>query len=643
MNSRNALLIAMLLFTTHLIAEVRVPKLISNRMILQRDVELNIWGWASNDERVTLIFKKKKFNTIANKQGEWKIKLPKQLAGGPYTMLIKGASNEVLLNEILFGDVWICSGQSNMELPMKRVAPIYKPEISAATYPAIRYFEVPKTYNFNNPQTDLKSGHWTPTDPNTVLDFSATAYFFAKEIYDRYKVPIGLINTALGGSPIESWISEDSIQRYPEYYEELLQFKNIHFIQQIQTEDSLRSKKWYDELRLKDNGYSTSAPWYAEKLPTSDWGEMNIPGFWKKENGKPVNGVMWFRKEIELPASYMGKSAKLILGSIVDADSVFVNEQFVGSTSYRYPPRRYAIPAGILNKGTNTIVIRVISNSGQGGFVEDKSYQLEVENQTIDLRGEWKYKLGAQMETLRGETFIRWKPVGLYNAMIAPLVNYSIKGVIWYQGESNINKPVEYHELFATLIQDWRSKWSQGNFPFLFVQLPNFMESKPQPSESNWASLRDSQLKTLSLPTIGMAVAIDIGEWNDIHPLNKKEVGHRLALAAQKIAYEDTEIVYSGPIYNSKKIDGNKIILTFTHIGSGLIMKGDKLNCFAIAGKDNQFKWAKAKIQDNTILVWSDEVMEPVAVRYAWADNPENANLYNKEGLPASPFKTDNQ
>jgi sialate O-acetylesterase len=635
MKSIKHLLILFFIYFTAIsaFAQVRLPKLISDGMVLQRDIPVKIWGWAAPNEKIVLDFNGSNYQTLADSQGDWQIVLPEQKAGGPYSMTIQ-ASNSITINDILFGDVWICSGQSNMELPIKRVAPIYGPEIASADYPQIRQLEVPKTYNFNEPQTDLEYGRWIAANPKTVLDFSAAAYFFAKDLYDRYQIPIGLINTALGGSPIESWISEDSLKRYPEYYEEAQRFKNADLIRQIESSDQLRIASWYDELNRKDPGYNSS----------SNWLTMNVPGYWPQENNQPVNGVMWFRKDFSMPDSLIGKPAKLMLGCIVDADSAFINGHFVGTTGYQYPPRRYDVPAGVLKEGKNTLVVRVISNAGRGGFVENKFYGLNIGNQSIDLQGEWQYQLGVQMEPLAGETFIRWKPVGLYNAMIAPLLNYPVKGVIWYQGESNAGntfKALEYRELLPTLIRDWRSKWNQGDFPFLYVQLANFMKSHPQPTESNWATLRESQMKTLEVPNTGMAVIIDIGEWNDIHPLNKQDVGKRLSLAAQKLAYGEKEIVSSGPIYQSMQINGNKIILSFSEIGSGLTMKGDQLHSFAIAGSDNQFVWAEAKIENNRVIVWNDRIANPVAVRYAWADNPEGANLYNKEGLPASPFRTD--
>jgi sialate O-acetylesterase len=374
---------------------------------------------------------------------------------------------------------------------------------------------------------------------------------------------------------------------------------------------------------------------------------MNVPGFWADGPLGPVNGVVWFRKDFDVPASMAGKSARLWLGRIVDGDETYFNGKKVGAITYEWPPRKYDVPADLLKEGKNIIVVRVISQRARGGFVLDKPYQLVGAGETLDLKGRWQYKLGATMDTLPPPTFIQWQPVGLYNSMIAPLLNYSIKGVIWYQGEANTGNPLEYQKLFPALIADWRQKWNQCDFPFLYVQLASFMETKDQPSDSNWAELREAQLKTLSVPNTAMAVTIDIGEWNDIHPLNKEDVGKRLALAARKLAYGE-DVVYSGPIYQSMKTNGGKITLTFTHTGGGLVAKGGKLRYFAVAGPDKKFVWANAKIEGDKVIVWSDSVPNPVAVRYAWADDPEGANLYNKAGsashtayLPASPFKTD--
>jgi sialate O-acetylesterase len=370
---------------------------------------------------------------------------------------------------------------------------------------------------------------------------------------------------------------------------------------------------------------------------------MQIPGYWADGELGKVNGVVWFRKDLELPAELIGKPARLNLGRIIDADSVFINGVYVGSVSYQYPPRRYDIPENILKKGKNSIVVRIINTNGRGGFVPDKPYELVFSDTKIDLKGSWYYRLGAKMGPLKGKTFFRWKPTGLFNGMIAPLTNYSIKGVIWYQGESNTGRPEEYRTLFPAMIKNWRDNWNQVEFPFLYVQLHNYMKSYDYPTESNWALTREAQLKALSLPNTAMVVAIDLGVWNDIHPLNKKDVAVRLALAAQKNAYNEKSVVSSGPIYQSMEVKADSIILTFSDIGSGLIVKGgEKFKYFAIAGKDKKFIWANAKIKEDKIIVWNNEIKKPVAVRYAWADNPDGANLYNKEGLPASPFRTDN-
>ena len=621
--------------------QVRLPKLVSDGMILQRDSVDTIWGWAAKGERVSVQFMDSTYTTVADDEGRWATALTPHTAGGPYEMRIT-ASNEIVLHNIMFGDVWVCSGQSNMELPMRRVRPIYRSEIASSTNKYIRQFYVPQKYDFNRPEEDVQSGAWVAADPKTVLDFSAVAYFYAKELYDKYKVPIGLINTSLGGSPAESWMSEGALKRFPAYYKEAQRFKDSSLIRQIEASDKKRISAWYDRSSEEDLGLQKShVPWSSPDIDDSNWSTIQVPGYWANTSLGPVNGVVWFRREFNVPSAFVGKPAKLILGRIVDADSAFINGTFVGTVSYQYPPRRYDVPGGLLKEGENTVVVRVISNIGRGGFVPDKQYEIATQSDTIDLKGAWRFRLGDTMEPLASQTFIRWKPLGLYNAMIAPLLNFRIKGAIWYQGESNADRPIEYRILFPAMIEDWRQHWHEGDFPFLFVQLPNFMEAKAEPSESNWALLREAQLKTLSLPNTAMAVTIDIGEWNDIHPLDKQDVGKRLALAAEHLAYGDKSIVYSGPMFESMKVEGNKAILTFTHVGGGLEAKGGAVRSFAIAGADRKFVWANARIENNEVVVWSADVPKPVAVRYAWADNPVGANLYNKEDLPASPFRTD--
>ena len=632
----------LLLLSQTVFCEVRLPALISDGMVLQREANTKIWGWADEGEKVTIGFNGKTYHTSAGSDGKWEVVLSQMKTGGPFTMSIE-ANNRITLKDIMIGDVWVCSGQSNMELSMERVKYRYPDVIANSDNPAIRQFVVPDAYNFKQPQEDLKSGHWVSANPESILEFTAVGFFFAKDLFEKYSVPIGLINTSLGGSPAQAWLSEEALRDFPEYLETAIKYKNDDFIEQIIERDNAIHDEWYNRLQQTDEGlHEGKLPWFNNAYDSSEWATMDIPGYWADHDELgPLNGVVWFRKEIHVSDSMTSKPAKIWLGRIVDADTTYVNGEVVGSVSYKYPPRIYDIPSNLLKPGLNIITIRVINNAGRGGFFLDKPYELSTKEETINLKGPWQYKLGAVMEPLPDKTYIQWKPLGLYNAMIAPLLNYRIKGVIWYQGESNADKPHEYHELFSALIADWRMKWCQEAFPFLYVQLANFMESRNVPGESDWAELREAQLQTLFTPNTAMAVTIDIGEWNDIHPLNKEDVGKRLALAAQKLAYGE-DIVYSGPIYKSMKIDGNKIILSFTNTGSGLSTQGsDELKHFAIAGIDKKFIWAKAKIEGHKVIVWNDHITNPVAVRYGWADNPEGANLYNKEGLPASPFRTE--
>ncbi len=625
------------------LGQLRLPVLIQNGMVLQRNTIVPVYGWHEPGEYVQVHFTDTVYHTRTDENGRWQVNLKSMEAGGPYTLKVI-SGDTIFIENILAGDVWILSGQSQMDMDMNRVRPLFEEDIKNAGNSYIRYFAVPTVYNFKSPQADLPSGKWESISTKNILNISAIAWFFADELYRQYKVPVGIVRASLGGSPAEAWMSEDAIREFPEHAREAQRYKDDNLIRQIEETDRQRSAEWYATLNDADKGYNNPLlKWSNPATDISGWPEMEIPGYWGDSKLGELNGAIWFRRDIILPDHVEGKPAKLNLGRIVDADSVFVNGSFVGSVSYQYPPRRYEIPEGILKKGQNTIVVRVVSTSGRGGFVPDKPYELLVDGYQTDLRGEWHYQTGAEMAPLPDQTFVRWKPTGLFNGMISPLTSYAIRGVIWYQGESNTGRPEEYARLFPSMITNWRNKWNRGDFPFLFVQLHNFMESYDHPTESNWAKTRESQMQALHLENTAMAVAIDLGEWNDIHPLNKKDVAKRLVLAARKIAYHETDLVSSGPLYHSMKIKKDSIILTFTSAGSGVTTCDmAELKHIAIAGADRNFKWAKATMKDNTIIVHSPEVKKPVAVRYAWADNPEGANLCNREGLPAAPFRTDN-
>jgi len=629
----------MLLTVQASLCQVRLPKLVSDGMILQREAPVKIWGWASVGEKVTLHFNNQSFNTVTGKDDKWQITLPAQKAGGPFTMEIV-AGNRISLKDILFGDVWLCSGQSNMETTMSRVSPLYGKEIEACGNPNIRLFQVPVRWNYNKPQQDIQGGKWEEANPQNILKYTAVGYFFARELNAKYNIPIGIIQCAAGGSSAESWISEESLKAFPEQHKIAKQLSDTTYMQKLLSSEKKAQWKWFNELGKNDLGRKET-PWLSPQLDDSSWSTLQIPSSFREAKMDIENGAAWFRKQIDLPSNCEGKPALLELGTIVDSDSVFINGQFIGTTSYQYPPRRYNVASGILKAGKNNITVRVVCQSGNGGFIKEKPYQLTVEGQTFGLKGTWKYNIGAKCGPSPSSTFFPGKPLGLYNAMLFPIVNYQLKGMVWYQGESNAERAHEYKAVLSTLIGEWRKLWGQGNLPFLFVQLPDFMEPKNEPSEGGWATLRYQQLKTLSVPKTAMAVTIGLGEWNDIHPLRKKEVGQRLALAAEKLAYGDKKVVASGPIYQSMRVKGNTVELTFSNCGSGLVAKdGKALKQFAIAGVDKKFVWAQAKIKGKKVIVWNEAISNPVAVRYAWADNPEGANLYNAEGLPASPFGT---
>lgn len=621
-------------------AAIKLPALIRDSMVLQRDTKLNVWGWADAGEKVAVKFNGKTYRATADADGKWIVVMAPQKAGGPFHMEIAG-SNKIVLKDILVGDVWFCSGQSNMVHQLKVHDITYEKDIADANNPMIRHFFIPTVTDLRGKRADLPSGYWKSANPVDVREFSAVAYFFAQDIYEKYKIPIGLINASVGGTPVEAWTSEEGFKNFPEILSTIGQNKDTGYV-------NSRNRAVPPPVpEPADKGLTEAVKWFDPSYVPKGWHTINVPGYWEDQGVRNLDGAVWYRKEIDVPASMATTPAKLLLGRIVDADIVYINGKQIGNTTYQYPQRRYAVPQGILKAGKNLIVVRVINTNGKGGFVPDKPYSLIAGNEQIDLRGEWSYKVGQVRKPPTGfggpmGISAQNQPTALFNAMVAPAVNYNIKGFLWYQGEANANRAAEYASTFAALIRDWRQQWKQDTLPFLFVQLPGFMDMNYLPSESQWAQLRESQLKTLAVPYTAMAVAIDLGEWNDIHPDNKKDVGLRLALAARKLVYGENALVASGPSYSSQTVDGNKIILQFTNTGGGLVSHdGEPLSQFAIAGADKKFVWAKAIIEGDKIIVWSEEIKNPLFVRYAWSDNPDGANLYNKEGLPASPFRTD--
>lgn len=613
-------------------SQIQLSPIFTDNMVLQQQSEVPIWGKAKPNStvNVTTSWDGKKQTTTADSEGKWMIKVSTPAAGGPFEIEI----NKIKLKNVLIGEVWICSGQSNMEWPVKSAANSDN-EIAAANYPNIRLLTVNRATSIH-PLEDFtaKGNGWETCSPETISDFSAVAYYFGRNIHHSLNVPVGLIHTSWGGTLAEAWTSEQSLKMMPEFIRAVDDFKT--------SSERLSLEDWLAEVNKNDFGLKDNVAIAAAKdYNDSDWNTAVQPELWENGDLFDTDGIVWFRKNIEIPESWEGSNLILSLGAIDDIDITYFNGKEIGSTNGWEEDRKYIIPASLVKKGTAVIAVRVVDTGGGGGFYGDpkKMFIAPVNNDAmrINLDGEWKYKLSVK---LKGTNLnVENEPTSLFNAMLAPLIPYGIKGAIWYQGESNSGRSYQYRTLFPLMINDWRSKWGY-DFPFYFVQLANYMEIKENPSESGWAELREAQLKTLQLENTGMAVTVDIGDTDDIHPKNKQDVGKRLALQALSQTY-GLEVVASGPMYHYYQLEGDKIRIFFRPSKSALKIKGDNvLKGFAIAGPDKIFHWADARIEGDQVVVSSPKVAFPIAVRYAWADNPI-CNLFNEADLPASPFRTD--
>jgi sialate O-acetylesterase len=645
----------LLVFIPNVLAEVKLPAILGNHMVLQCDAKVRLWGWANPKEKITVSFNGQKSETQAVMDGTWSVRLKPMKAGGPFEMTVTG-KNTIVLKDILVGEVWVGSGQSNMAMSVAEVNNAEK-ELASANYPNIRLFTVA---NASSPKPcDNLNGSWAVCSPETARWFSATAFFFGRQIHKDLNVPVGLINSSVGGTPIEAWLNLSEILKMKELAITRACRKTQEEVKADMPEYEKKQAQWNKNVYTQDPGNKGFGWGWAEPgRSTADWKTMTLPDCLESVEGLDIDGVVWFRRDVEIPAEWAGKDLEIKLGPIDDGDTTYFNNVKVGGIGIETPdawitPRKYTIPGKWVKAGRNVLAIRVYDQCLAGGFLVGKGGMTlglaSGKSKMIDLGGPWFYKVefGVIPKPLQPSPVAPYvargngAPGGLYNAMIAPLTSFAVRGVIWYQGEANIFDPISYQSLLPGMIRGWRSQWGQGDFPFLVVQLAGMMPANAVPTDSCWARLRESQLLTVQkVPNTALAVAIDIGDTVNIHPKNKQEVGRRLALAAEALA-NGKKIEYSGPIYKSMKVKGNKIRLKFDHVGGGLVAQGgEKLVGFAIAGADMKFVWAEAKIESNKIIVWSDKVANPAAVRYGWANNPK-CNLYNKAGLPASPFRTD--
>jgi sialate O-acetylesterase len=630
-------------------ADVRLPALVGSHMVLQRDAPARVWGWAAPAEIVRVSLGPTRAEATAGSDGRWSVELPPRPAGGPFTMTIAGRSS-ITLEDVWLGEVWVASGQSNMEWPLAQS--IGGREAATAGCDGLRLFTVAKATSLQ--AKDDVSGQWSACDSSSAPTFSAVAFYFGQEVQRALGVKVGLVHSSWGGTPAEAWTSRAALAAEPSLQPMVADFDAALHDPAAQSAFAARLEAWEAaNYHLDGSNEGLATGWAGPSVEGSLWRRMDLPQPWEKA-GLAIDGAVWFRRTLDIPAEWAGKDLHLSLGALDDFDTTYFGGEEVGRTGKETPgyysvPRRYTVPGRLVKAGRTVVAVRVFDHFGNGGFSGSAPEMTlgPAAGAPMSLAGSWEYRVERELAPSAPDfaTQPRYpspdnpnSPTVLYGAMIAPLTPLAIRGAIWYQGESNAGAAFQYRALFPAMIRDWRRAWGRGDFPFLFVQLANYMPRAPEPGDSAWAELREAQAMTLAVPGAGMAVAIDIGEAGDIHPKDKKDVGSRLARWALADTYGQA-VVKSGPLYDSFALEGGALRVRFRHSG-GLKADGAAAKGFAIAGSDRQWRWAEARIDGETVVVSSPAVPQPVAVRYAWADNPE-ATLRNGEGLPASPFRTD--
>ncbi|MBK8501381.1 MAG: sialate O-acetylesterase [Saprospiraceae bacterium] len=633
-------ILAMLTFCSDLVrAEVRLPHLFGDHMVLQRNEPLHFWGWAAPGEKVNVTLGSQSESMLTREDGSWSIYLSEMTAGGPFIATIEG-SNRIEIADVLIGDVWVASGQSNMQWQIKQT-PYEEVDTSWMKSASLRLYTVQIGSDYL-PCDDVRGGKWQSLSRDAVADFSAVAYHFGKYISEHKGVPIGIINSSLGATAIETWMSNEALAKFDQFKPEIEPIiRQGKSFEELERDFDAKKSDWEKIAYLSGPGIEQK--WYLSGTDLSLWADIQVPGFWEDQGLTKYDGSVWYRKEFDRPEGSAGSDSLLLqLSQIDDYDLTWVNGVQVGETYGRHNHRNYWLQDSLLRDKGNVLVVRVFDIGDKGGFSTNPFWMTEL------VRGAWKMRPGFQIDA---KTFVTLPTVNvtpfsspgiLFNANIAPLTKMSIKGIIWYRGESNASRAEEYQSLFRTMIEDWRTHWKMPNLPFFFVQLANYQAEANEPGQSDWAELREAQSLALEMPFTGMAVTIDIGEANDIHPANKLDVGKRLGLAARKVAYLDP-VIGHGPKLVDIKFGQKSAMVSYDASGGRLITK-DKfgyIRGFQIAGSDQKFYWARAEIVGDQVRVYASEVANPVAVRYGWSNNPGPLDLVNEEGLPALPFRSD--
>jgi sialate O-acetylesterase len=627
--------------------------LFSDEAVLQRDRPVTIWGWAAPGAEVSVGLAgeglaAKPVSATAGPDGRWQAAIGPFQAGGPYVLSASAGETKAEAKDVLVGEVWLCSGQSNMEMVV-RSSKDFETEKANADLPRLRHIAVQKN-NAGTPQ-ELITGQWKVSNAENVGGFTAAGYFMARTLLKDLQVPIGLVHSSWGGTAAEAWTSQEKLLTIPDFEKPVAAFRKL--VADVEAQNATPGKdynqlvsEWY---KANDPGTSASPAWSDPAASTADWTAVTLPAALEDAKAIPADydGTVWIRREVDIPAEDAGKKAAVKLGKIDDGDTTFVNSRVVGAVENPWWSRTYKVPANVLKAGRNVIAVRILDFGNKCAVIaKPEEMVLAIDGgASLPLAGAWQLHTGVELKAAASPFPARLDrsvgPTSLYNGMIAPLIPMTHAGVIWYQGEANAGRAGQYRTLLPTMIADWRERFGQGDLPFLIVSLANWQARRDQPGESGWAELREAQAITAqTIAKGGLAIAIDIGDAKDIHPKNKQEVGRRLALAAEAIAY-GKDVVFSGPWYKAMAVEGSAIRLSFDHLGGGLVSAdGQPLTGFAIAGEDRKWVWGEATIDGDSVVVSSPAVAKPVAVRYAWAENPA-CNLANAAGLPAVPFRTD--
>ncbi|MCR5100543.1 MAG: hypothetical protein K6B41_04210 [Butyrivibrio sp.] len=626
-------------------SSLKLSRLLSDGAVIQRRKSIHIWGWDASEACITIKFEHDIVTAKCDGKGRFDAYLPARESGGPYTLVVSDdEGNVVVVKDILVGLVWLCSGQSNMELPIARTRDQYPELIDCEANDHIRTFKVVEETNYKGPNEEHNTGSWSIVCRETIMDFSATAYFFAAKLQRLTGQPIGLINVSLGGSRIQSWMSREMLEGYDELLEIADKYADDDFRESIIDSNAVNGDKWRSDLLAADKGIT--GKWDRDDLDISDWKDFEVPGLFKDTELDGFIGSVWFRRNFDLSDRLAGKSARLFMGTMVDSDEIYINGVKVGETAYQYPPRKYDVPEGLTREKNNTIAIRLSVENGLGRFTPGKELKIFNENDSKNLEGTWKYRVGAVCERIPATDFVNWKATGLYNAMTAPCVNYPIDGVIWYQGESNAEDDYDYADFTERMVRGYRRLWGDENLPFIAVQLPNFVIDQ-LPKTDDWGKFRLDQNKILQIPMTGLVVTMGIGEDNDLHPVIKKPIGDRLALWAAHLKY-GYRCEYTGPIATAvrahESTDGKIIIeLILTHDQGLHVMdagKGYALKDFFVVDKKGQYHEASGKVDNGIVEISADvKLSEAAFLRWCCENTYHGGLIVNAAELPMCPFE----